>query len=189
MKLSFFSKILIIIAFVSLSYLYALYEKQKYFSSEDSSSIALVLKELPTISVYTLDAKKIIIAKNTIGKSSGVFVHVWGTWCAPCEKEMPEFLAYAEKLRAKGIIFYLVAVNDDMNNVKKFLKRFSKIPENVMVVVDQDNRIADLFGTLKVPETFLFNSNGKHVNKFIGPQEWTQASYLSGIDYWLTSKN
>jgi hypothetical protein len=102
---------------------------------------------------------------------------------------MPAFLSFAEKAKGKGVKFYLVAVGDDVNNVRKFLKKFPVIPENVVIALDLDNSIMDLFGTLKVPETFLFNSAGKHVNKFVGPQEWSQESYFSRLDFLLNSQN
>jgi hypothetical protein len=101
---------------------------------------------------------------------------------------MPAFLIFADKVKSKGIKFYLIAVGDEVANVKKFLKKFPVVPENVVIAIDLDNTIMDLFGTLKVPETFLFNSSGKHVNKFVGPQEWSQESYISRLDFLLNSK-
>jgi hypothetical protein len=59
------------------------------------------------------------------------------------------------------------------------------LPKNVTVVMDNENKVMDLFGTLKVPETFLFDATGKHINKFIGPQEWGQESYQTRLDFWL----
>ena len=189
MRLSFISKLAIIFLVLALTYLYAIWEKQKYYSHDDNYSATLVLKDLPSFNIYTLDAKKISVNPGSLNGARGVFVHLWGTWCGPCETEMPTFLAYAEKVKSKGIKFYLIAVGDEVNNVKKFLTKFPAIPENVTIAMDLDNSIMDLFGTLKVPETFLFNSTGKHINKFVGPQDWSQESYLSRLDFWLNGKN
>ncbi|MGZ3809766.1 MAG: TlpA family protein disulfide reductase, partial [Bacteriovorax sp.] len=79
-------------------------------------------------------------------------------------------------------------VNDDEVKIKKFMGRFS-LPKNVLVVMDRENKVMDLFGTLKVPESFLFDSTGKHINKFIGPQEWAQESYKTRLDFWLNTQN
>lgn len=189
MRLSFFSKIAIIILIMALTYLYAVWEKQKYYSHEQDYSASLVLKVLPSFDVNNLDGKKISVNSGSLNGAQGVFIHLWGTWCGPCETEMPAFLSFAEKVKSKGVKFYLIAVGDEVNNVKKFLKKFPTIPENVTIAMDTDNSIMDLFGTLKVPETFLFNSKGLHVNKFVGPQEWSQESYLSRLDFWLSAKN
>lgn len=189
MQKSAIYKIAIILSLIGVTYLYAVWQKQQYSPSESSYSQALVLKELPSFTVYTLDNQKVPVNIGAIGAAKGVFIHLWGTWCGPCEQEMPLFLAYADKVKSKGIKFYLVAVGDEVNNVKKFLRKFPSIPENVIIALDNDNTVMDLFGTLKVPETFLFNSSGKHVNKFVGPQEWTQESYVSRLELWLSAKN
>jgi thiol-disulfide isomerase/thioredoxin len=189
MQKSTIYKISLIVLLIVATFLYAVWEKEKYSSHEDNSSASLVLKQLPSFNAYTLDNQKFSINAAGIGATKGVFVHLWGTWCGPCEQEMPQFLAYAENVKSKGIKFYLIAVGDEPNNVKKFLRKFPTIPENVTIALDLDNTVMDLFGTLKVPETFLFNSKGKHVNKFVGPQAWTQESYISRLDVWLNTKN
>jgi thiol-disulfide isomerase/thioredoxin len=189
MRLSIIYKILVILALVLLTYGYAVWQKQKFSSHDENIAATLVLKELPSIEVYTLDQKKLLVNTGTLAGTKGVFIHLWGTWCGPCEREMPEFLTYAEKVKSKGVKFYLIAVGDELVNVNKFLRKFPVIPENVTIAIDADNKMMDLFGTLKVPETFLFNSSGKHVNKFVGPQEWTQESYFSRLEYWLNAQN
>lgn len=184
---SFFSTLLLIFAVLGLTYIYAQYEKKKYYSSSHTEN-ELVLKTLPSFNSADVASGNKINSYDFIKGSNGLYVHIWGTWCAPCEKEMPEFLKYAEAVKAKGVKFLLVAVNDEQVKVKKFMDRFT-IPENVKVVVDNENIVMDLFGTLKVPESFLFNSSGKHINKFAGPQEWLQESYQTRLDFWLNIEN
>lgn len=185
---SFFSKLILIFSVLLLTYLYAQYERRKYYTYSDNSSNELVLKRLPVFSGVELSSQKMINSNEFMNGSNGVYVHIWGSWCAPCEKEMPDFLQYAQSVEAKGIKFLLVAVNDEDQKVNKFLARFV-VPKNVTVVIDRENIVMDLFGTLKVPETFLFDKNGKHINKFIGPQEWLQESYKSRLDFWLNLEN
>ncbi|RPJ73958.1 MAG: TlpA family protein disulfide reductase [Alphaproteobacteria bacterium] len=184
---SFFSKLLIIFALMLLTYFYAQYEKNKYYSSAVTES-ELVLKTLPSFDSIEVFSGNNVSSSDLLKGTSGLYVHIWGTWCAPCEKEMPEFLSYAEAVKAKGVKFILIAVNDDLIKVKKFMGRFT-IPENVKVVLNNQNVVMGLFGTLRVPETFLFNSSGKHINKFTGPQEWLQESYQTRLDFWLNIEN
>ncbi|MBP9681652.1 MAG: TlpA family protein disulfide reductase [Bacteriovorax sp.] len=185
---SFFSKIVIILLVLMLTALYALYEKKKYYTYDDHLSNELFLKKLPDFKSLEMPNAQLINSYDLLKESSGLFVHIWGTWCAPCEKEMPEFLKYAQSVEGKGVRFVLVAVNDNEVKVKKFMERFA-LPSNVKVVLDHENKVMDLFGTLKVPETFLFDATGKHVNKFIGPQEWGQESYQTRLEFWLNTQN
>lgn len=187
MRLNFFQKLLLIFSLLLLTFLYARYERKKFYGSE-TDEIDLVLKTLPEFNVLNVANEKNIASKDFLTGSKGGFVHIWGTWCAPCEKEMPEFLSYASKLEERGIKFLLVAVNDEEPKIKKYLARFPNIPKNVRFAIDKENRVMDLLGTLKVPETFLFNSNGKHINKFIGPQDWMAPSYETRLNFWLNNQ-
>ena len=186
---SFSAKVLIIISLICAIFFYAQYQRNLYYSNDVSQENSFALKSLPVFAVNEIQSNKSINSNNFLMGSGGVFVHIWGTWCGPCEKEMPEILKFAESVKGKGIKFLFVAVNDDEVKVKKFLSHFPEIPSYVTIALDKENKVMDLFGTLKVPETFLFNSTGKHVNKFVGPQEWAQESYKSRIDYWLNPSN
>lgn len=188
MRVHFFTKLLLIFLVLMLTFGYALYEKNKYYRSVDNASQELTLKKLPEFKAIDVGSGKFVTSYEFLKGANGLFVHIWGTWCGPCEKEMPEFVKYSASVEAKGIKFLLVAVNDEEMKIKKFMGRFN-LPKNVLVVMDKENRVMDLFGTLKVPETFLFDSEGKHINKFIGPQEWGQESYQTRLDFWLGSQN
>lgn len=169
------------------TFLYGQYERKKYYSASANSN-DLVLKELPDFQVVNIIDGSLISSKIFLTDTKGVFVHIWGTWCAPCEKEMPDFLEYAQKLSSENVKFLLIAVNDEEMKIKKFLTRFKTIPSNVTFAIDKNNQVMDLLGTLKVPETFLFNSAGKHINKFIGPQDWLQESYVTRLNFWLNNQ-
>lgn len=186
MKFNFFHKVLIIVAVLAVTFAYAYYERSKFYN--DSSMNDLVLKELPSFDVVATHTQETINSLDFNRNSEGTFVHIWGTWCGPCEKEMPDFLAYASKIQDTGVKFLLVAVNDEDAKIKKFLSRFPNIPKNVTFVQDTQNKVMDLLGTLKVPETFLFSKEGKHINKFIGPQDWIAESYVTRLNFWLNKE-
>ena len=97
MKINFFQKILLIAALLLMTFLYAHYERKQFYGANDGALTAHVLKELPDFTVIGSNPVKEIKSKEFLEGARGVFVHIWGTWCAPCEKEMPEFLTYAEK--------------------------------------------------------------------------------------------
>ncbi|MBC7713632.1 MAG: redoxin family protein [Rhizobacter sp.] len=188
MKLHFFHKVLLIAVLLLGTFLFAKFERKQYYGNNSAETGAPVLKQLPDFNVVSVADKSIIKSVSFLNGSRGIFVHIWGSWCAPCEKEMPEFLQYAAKVESQGVKFLLVAVNDEEPKIQKFLKRFPNVPKNVTFAIDVDNRVMDLLGTLKVPETFLFAANGKHINKFIGPQDWMTESYTTRLNFWLNDE-
>jgi len=187
MKFNFTFKIFSIIALCALTFTYALYQKNQIYTQQGenaSLSDKLLIKTIPSLEVLDLkSSEKINIAQF----KQPVFVHIWGSWCAPCETEMPDFLKYAGSLKEKGVLFILIAVQDTEKDVQKFFSKFKDVPENVRVVLDVNSKAMESFGAFKVPETFLFNKDGKHVNKFVGPQDWLQESYQTRLEYWLNN--
>ncbi len=182
---SFFKTLITILIVVSLTYTYGLYQRKKYYIYDGNGLNELVLKKLPLVTTQDVYTGLDVVSSNLLSGSNGLFVHIWGSWCAPCEKEMPEFLNYARILEPQGLKFLLIAVNDEEFKVKKFMARFGILPKNVIIALDKENKVMDLFGSMKVPETFLFETSGRHVNKFIGPQGWSEPSYITRLNTWL----
>ena len=107
-----------------------------------------------------------------MANTKALMVHFWGTWCAPCEVELPDFIKLTDRYKNKDIKFLLIAVNDDEKKIKKFMKRFGQLSESVYVLHDADGSIMSKFGTVKVPETYLFDSSSALFNRYIGSQSW-----------------
>ena len=186
--MSNFNKITILFLLVAVSLGYSLYHK-KNLESYFEESINPVLEQIPTTLALTdfKDAQKIDLieeAKN----SKGLVVHFWGTWCAPCEYELPEFLSFSKKLGEKGVKVVLLAVNDDDIKIKKFMKRFGKLPDSIILVHDKLGASMKDFGVVKVPETFIFSPDSKSITKFSGPQDWKQKSYFDRVTRYLGIK-
>ena len=50
------------------------------------------------------------------------FVHFWATWCAPCEKELPDLLKFALN-ENKTITFLFISVNDEAIRYRKVYQK------------------------------------------------------------------
>ena len=174
------SKIITICLIVGLTLAYSVYEKRKITLLQENSGE--ILQTLPTFVMYKLEDNSPISSQQMLmGSKKGAIVHFWGTWCAPCEKELPSFIEFSKKFNSIGLNVYLVAVNDDAKKVKKFMKRFKNLPENIKLALDPKGITLPLFGTIKVPETYLFDETGKHLVKFVGPQDWDHPSYYKRV--------
>lgn len=54
-------------------------------------------------------------------KGKVLVVNFWATWCAPCRKEIPEFMRMQQRLGARGLQFVGVAI-DELDAVRPFLR-------------------------------------------------------------------
>ena len=112
-----------------------------------------------------------------------LLVHFWGTWCAPCKVEIPHLIELIKKFDANEINLILLAVHDDALKIKKYLNRFGELPSHITIIHDPSGDTMPLFGTAKVPETYVFR-NKKGIAKWIGPQDWSQRSYLDRLYFY-----
>ena len=146
------------------------------------SSTGEILQVLPEFTMYNVTNNTPISSADIIrGSKKGAMVHFWGTWCAPCERELPSFIEFSRKFKDMGINFYIVAVNDDVKKVKKFLRKFKDVPQNIKFTLDPTGVTLPLFGTVKVPETYLFDNIGNHLVKFVGPQDWNLPNFYKRV--------
>lgn len=185
------SKLLIIGLVMGFTALYSVVERRKIEALQVSAN-APILKEIPSFTALDVYSGEEINKENVFDSSRrGLFVHFWGTWCAPCEAELPEFIEFAEKFEGLGVGFVLLAVNDERDKVERFLaQRIKHLPENVIVAIDAEGASLPLFGTIKVPETYLFHSgDGRTLTKFIGPQDWTLRGFVDRTNKLLIERS
>ena len=71
---------------------------------------------------------------------------------------------------------------NQQTKVQKLLKRFN-LTDSFNVIYDDDGLIMKNFGSLRVPETFLFRKNGELLKKYVGPQDWKNDYFLKNTTF------
>jgi cytochrome c biogenesis protein CcmG, thiol:disulfide interchange protein DsbE len=185
-----FNRLLVILTLITLTVVYSLYQ-QNHLESQlapmgQSSSI---LRQLPVATFEDLDNElfdlREFYKKDKVGL---LVVHFWGTWCGPCEAELPELISLIRRFENRPEVkFLLVAVNDDINKVRKHVKGI--VPTQAIWLLDNNNFHRDLFGTTRVPETFVFSSDMVTLRKYVGPQEWNKSLFFQTFDDLLQISN
>lgn len=184
-----FIRSVIILSIMALTAVYAFYQK-KSLSDQllPSTQSESVLRKLPETSFETLVGKPFVLDDlYKDGSLKLLVVHYWGTWCAPCEAELPELLSFIKRFSDKpGVRFLLVAVNDEVIKIQKHLKTVG-IPKDAPItwLLDNKNVHRDIFGTTRVPETYVFSSDKMTLRKYVGPQEWNKTMFFQTFDEFL----
>lgn len=161
---------------------------KKRYVDELTDNPGLILKEFPDFKASEIGTGKEINKENLLaGESQLVMVHFWGTWCAPCEVELPEYVDFIREFNNKQLKVLILAVNDEEKKVRKFQKRLGRLPDNIIMAIDNSDKVLAQFGTAKVPETYLFNKAGKHLYKYVGPQEWKMQGQFDRISFYLNN--
>lgn len=161
--------------------LYSIFSK-KLITDISKESKSFILNTMPNLYAEYVDNNLTLNTTTILGGKREVYViHFWGSWCGPCEAEFPELIEFAKKLKDSNVDFILIAVNDEIVSIKKFLKRFGELPSNIQIAIDNSGQSMKNFGTIKVPETYFFDKRGSSISKYIGPQDWSNPYFLSQI--------
>jgi thiol-disulfide isomerase/thioredoxin len=179
------NRILVILGLVAATIVYSVYQTKSLNSQlvQETGKDNSVLAKMPVVSFTTLDGKPFHMEQET---ASLFIVHYWGTWCAPCEAELPDLLSFLKRFEGQQEVkFYLVAVNDEVVKVNKHIASLALPKANITWLIDNNNVYRDLFGTTRVPETWVFSSDKTTLRKYLGPQEWTKTVFFQTFDEFL----
>jgi thiol-disulfide isomerase/thioredoxin len=94
-----------------------------------------------------------------------VLLTFWATWCAPCQVEMPRFVAWQRQYGPQGLQIIGVSMDDDAGPVRRLMgRRHVNYP-----VLMGDVKLAELYGgVLGLPVTFLIDRQGVVAARFHG---------------------
>jgi cytochrome c biogenesis protein CcmG/thiol:disulfide interchange protein DsbE len=102
-----------------------------------------------------------------------VILNFWATWCAPCIDELPSLLAMEHRLPQVTVI--AISQDEDPALYRQFL---ADNHVDLLTLRDPSLRIPHLYGTLKIPESYLIDRNGILRRKFVSAQDWTSPEIL-----------
>jgi peroxiredoxin len=116
----------------------------------------------------------------TVQKFGGrmLLLNFWASWCGPCVEEIPALNVMAKTLAPKGLVVLGVSVDKDEKAYREFLQ---KLPLAYPSGRDPEQVINQRYGTLQFPESYLIDSNGKVVEKFVSVQAWASPQMISHV--------
>ena len=102
-----------------------------------------------------------------------VVLNFWATWCVPCVEELPSLMAMQHRL--PQITILAISQDDDPAAYRAFL-----LDNHVdfLTLRDPSQRIPHLYGTIKIPETYIIDRKGILRRKFVSAQDWTNPEIL-----------
>ncbi len=103
-------------------------------------------------------------------KGRVVFLHFWATWCPPCLVELPQLIRFYKEFNPDKVKLLTVCVdNSNPDKIKSFV---SSGKYNMPVYLDPGGNLAQKYGTVRFPETYILDTGGIVRKKIIGAGEW-----------------
>ncbi len=101
-------------------------------------------------------------------------VNIWGTWCPPCRKELPDLVEFSKSnsdIRVVGIA--LERTDDPVKGLQEFCNEYGVSYLNVTGKQEVLQPLVTQFGRIEgVPTTLFFNSDGSLSKTIVGATDF-----------------
>jgi thiol-disulfide isomerase/thioredoxin len=115
----------------------------------------------PEIVVQRMSGKPVSVSSY---RGQVLLLDVWASWCGPCKQELPMLDDIASRLRHKGVEVLAVSVDQERENVVKFLGARGRWA--LTIAHDPKGEIADRLQPDKMPTSYIIDREGiiRYVN-------------------------
>ncbi len=96
-------------------------------------------------------------------KGKVVLVNFWATWCQPCRKEMPDLETLSKRYASKGLVVLSIS-DEEQSKVTPWIKEHNI---TYPILLDPGRKANEAFHIEGIPQSFVFNREGKIVAQSI----------------------
>lgn len=119
--------------------------------------LAARIAEAESVTPFSLKTLDVKLISSVDLKGKVVVINIWGSWCAPCVREMPDFQLLAAKYRKdQDVVILTINNDDDVNKLRRFMA-----DKNYDFTVLHDEKYLDSIGVNAFPTTWFIDRDGK----------------------------
>ncbi|MFC7371199.1 thiol-disulfide oxidoreductase ResA [Fictibacillus iocasae] len=126
---------------------------------EDERTLVNTGDKAPDFVLTDVSGKEIKLSDY---RGQGVFLNFWGTWCKPCEREMPYMERQYKEFSQQGVVILAVNVGESNIAVEDFQDKYRL---TFPIPMDKNRDVTRAYGIGPIPTTLLIDKNGKVIEK------------------------
>jgi peroxiredoxin len=150
---------------------YAIYE----VATDDRETLKIG-EQAPDFILEAMDGSTVQLSDF---KGQGILLNFWGTYCPPCEKEMPDLESQYQQTKDTGVHILAVNVGEQKLTVQKFVEKYDL---HFPILLDENSEVLEVYNVGALPATFLIDKNGKLIARILGGMtEADIAKYLDRV--------
>jgi thiol-disulfide isomerase/thioredoxin len=108
-----------------------------------------------------------------------LFLNLWATWCGPCRAEMPSMEKLYQRFKGKGLEILAVNIQEKKADVETFMRR-NKL--TFPVALDQDGSIAQQYGVMGIPTSYILDRQGRILLRLVGSINWDDPKIFAAFE-------
>lgn len=139
---------------------------------------------VPKFSLPSIDGRTISLEAYA-GKL--VILNFWASWCDPCIAEFPSLIKLIEKFKGE-VVLLAISADHEESDIMIFLKVFKVNNPNIHIAWDKGYSVASLFGTSRLPESYIISRDGKLIRKVAGVDDWSTPEAFEYFEHLLSQK-
>jgi cytochrome c biogenesis protein CcmG, thiol:disulfide interchange protein DsbE len=122
----------------------------------------LIGRSVPQFNLPAAIAGRPGLARDGFRQGQPRVLNFFGSWCVPCRKETPVLLAMARR----GVPIDGIALRDHSEALRRYFAELGNPYQRIGL--DMDGRVAERFGGIGVPQTFIIDGSGVIRYHFVG---------------------
>lgn len=110
-----------------------------------------------------------------------VVLNLWGTWCPPCRREIPELVELQERIEPRGATIVGLAVDSGTpEEIRSFAREFGV---NYPIWRGGTQEVVEHYRAVGFPTTLLIDREGIIRERYLGPQSADEL--MAGLEPFL----
>ena len=93
----------------------------------------------------------------------------WATWCSACKEEISLIEKFSPEKREQLTILLLAIDGEKKKRIQQVIQ---DLQMTLSVLLDEDEKIARIYGVNFIPTAFLIDEEGLLVGKIVGQRDW-----------------